>query len=53
MAQKATKKREEPIYEKLEPGSCLIISKNDTSVLIACNKDGKIELQRVRIPEKD
>jgi len=46
------KKKEEPIYEKLDPNSCMIISKTDDDVLIACNKNGKIELRRVPIPKK-
>lgn len=53
MAKKTTKKKEEPIYEKLEPGSCLIISKTDSDVLFACNKDGEIKLRRVEIPGKE
>lgn len=46
------KKKEEPIYEKLDPNSCMIISKTDDDVLVACNKKGKVELQRVPIPKK-
>ena len=51
MSKRTSRKKEEPIYEKLEPNECLIISKTDSDVLFACNKDGKIELQRAKIPE--
>ena len=51
MSKKPAGKKEEPIYERLDPNQCLIISKTDTEVLFACNKDGKIEVQRVKIPE--
>jgi hypothetical protein len=52
MARKRTpRKKEEPIYEKLEPNSCMIISKNTRNVLFACNEEGKIKLKRVKIPK--
>jgi hypothetical protein len=43
-------KEEEPIYEKLSPNECMIISRDDKGILIACNKDGDIELKRVSYP---
>ena len=43
-------RREEPIYERLQPKECLIISKSDKDVLVACNVDGEIKLKRIPIP---
>jgi len=43
---------EEPIYEVLTPGDCLIISKNTEGLLVACAMDGKIELKRIKYPEE-
>ena len=42
--------REEPIYEKLNPRECMIISRDDKGVLVACNEDGNIKLKRVSYP---
>jgi hypothetical protein len=39
-----------PVYEKLEPGSCYIINRTETELLVACNKRGEIKLQRIPIP---
>ena len=52
MVEKTSKKkeREEPIYEKLDPNSCLIISKTENEVIYACNKDGQIVINRATIP---
>ena len=47
------KKEEEPIYEKLEPNACMIISRDDKGVLVACNKDGDVKLQRVPYPTSE
>jgi len=47
------KKSEAPIYEKLDPNSCLIISRTSDDVLVACNKDGEITLKRIPIPKKE
>ena len=43
-------KEEEPIYEKLSPNECMIISRDAKGILIACNKDGDIQLKRVSYP---
>ncbi len=40
-----------PIYEKIAPGECLIISRDKNSILIACNKDGEVKLERVSYPK--
>ncbi len=39
-----------PIYEKIAPGECLIVSRNKDSVLVVCNKNGKIEIERISYP---
>lgn len=52
MARKRSKKKEEPVYEKLDPDSCMIISKTDKDVLIACNEKGRVKLQRIKIPKE-
>jgi len=41
------------IYEKLDPDSCLIISRTSEDVLVACNKDGEITIKRIAIPKKE
>ncbi len=43
-------RREEPIYEKLNPKECMIISRDAKGVLVACNEDGDIKLKRVLYP---
>jgi hypothetical protein len=50
MAQKSRKK-EEPVYEKLEPNSCMIISKSADAVLYACNEKGRVKVRRAKIPK--
>lgn len=40
---------EEYIYEKLSEGDALIISREEDSFLVAENKDGNIQLRRVKI----
>jgi len=42
-----------PIYEKIAPGECLIISRNKNSILVACNKDGDIEINRISYPTSE
>jgi len=41
------KSKEEPVYEKLNLNECMIISKGEKGILIACNKDGDVELKRI------
>lgn len=41
-----------PVYEKLEPGSCYIISRSRKDLLVACNVEGKVEVKRVPIPKR-
>lgn len=43
---------EEPIYERLQDKECLIISRDREGVLIACNEDGEVKLERVPYPEE-
>lgn len=52
MARKRNKRKEEPVYEKLEPNSCMIISKSTKDVLVACNEKGRVKLKRVKIPKE-
>lgn len=40
-----------PIYEKIAPGECLIVSRDKDSILVVCNKDGKIEIDRISYPQ--
>lgn len=47
------KKKEEPIYERLEPKECLIISKSEKELLVACNEDGEVKVKRVQLPPKE
>ena len=44
------KRKEEPVYEKLGPHDCMIISKSDRDLLVAINERGKVRLRRVPIP---
>ena len=45
--------KEEPIYEALNPCDCLIISKNEEGILVACNDEkGKVHLERVPYPSE-
>jgi len=50
MADKTSKRKEEPIYEKLVPNECLIISKTENEVIYACNEGGKIVVHTTPIP---
>lgn len=52
MARKGTKRRREPVYEKLDKDACYIISKSSDDVLYACNVKGDIKLKRVKIPKE-
>ena len=46
--------KEEPIYEVLNPYDCLLISKNEDGILVACNDEkGKVHLERVPYPSED
>ena len=45
-----SKKKEEPIYETLNLDQCYIISKTDTEVLYAYNRQGTLELHTAKIP---
>lgn len=42
---------EEPIYEVLTSGDCLVISKNEDGLLVAYVIGGKMKLRRVKYPE--
>ena len=45
--------KEEPIYEVLNPYDCLLISKNEDGLLVACsNEKGKVHLERVPYPSE-
>ena len=44
------KRSEEPVYEKLTPNECMIISRDAKGLLVACNEDGDIKLKRVPYP---
>jgi len=46
-------KNDIPIYEKIGKDECFIISRNEDGVLVACNREGKIELSRVSYPKKE
>ncbi|GEM_PF-4268100 len=50
--EKAETKEEIPIYEKLAPGECLIISRDERGILVACNKGGEIEIKRIPYPRE-
>ncbi len=43
------RKKEIPVYERLGPKECLVVSKTDDSILVACNEDGKVRLRRVKV----
>lgn len=42
-----------PICEKISPRECLIISRDDKSILVACNNNGTIELNRISYPKSE
>lgn len=46
-------KKEIPIYEKIAPNECLIISRDEDGILVACNKNGEIDIKRVSYPKKE
>ncbi len=50
---KAKKKQEIEVYETLGPNECLIISKTEKDMLVACNKKGEIEVKRIKIPNPE
>ena len=45
--------KEEPIYETLSTNEVLIISKNKEGVLVACNRLGVVQLERVKYPREE
>ncbi|MCK4736068.1 MAG: hypothetical protein KAT65_26670 [Methanophagales archaeon] len=47
------KKKEEPVYETLEQNACMIISRDDKGILVACNKEGDIKLKRILYPASE
>lgn len=46
-------KKDIPIYEKIGKDECLIISRNEDGILVACNKDGEIDIKRVSYPKEE
>ena len=46
-------KNEIPIYEKIGPGECLIISRTDKNIIVACNKNGEIEVKKISYPKEE
>lgn len=44
------KKKEEPIYEKLSLNECMVLSRDDDGILVACNEKGNVTLKRVPYP---
>ena len=44
---------EKPIYETLGDNEVLIISKSEGGFLVASNRLGSVELERVKYPEDD
>lgn len=56
MASKTSRKaseKEVPIYERLAPNECLIISKTSKELIVACNVGGEIKVKRVPIPQEE
>ncbi len=47
------KKKEMPVYEHLAPNECMIISKTDKDILVACNSEGDIKVKRVPLPKRE
>ena len=46
--------KEEPIHEVLNPYDCLLISKNEDGILVACSDGkGKVHLERVPYPSEE
>jgi hypothetical protein len=45
-------KKEVPIYERLADGECLILLRDDSGILVTCNKKGDIALKRVPYPKR-
>ena len=43
---------EKPILEKILPGECLIISKDEEGCIVARNSGGEVSLERVKESEK-
>jgi hypothetical protein len=50
---KAKKKQEVDVYETLGPNECLIISKTEKDMLVACNKKGEVKVKRIKIPNPE
>jgi hypothetical protein len=44
---------EAPIYEILKPNESLIISRNEEGILVACNRNGEVEIKRILYPSSD
>ena len=44
---------EEPIYETLGDNDVLIISKNEEGLLVVSNRNGNVQIKRVKYPEDD
>ena len=42
---------EEPIYETLDDNDVLIISKNEEGLLVVSNRNGNVQIERVKYPE--
>ena len=42
---------EEPIYETLGDNDVLIISKNEEGLLVVSNRNGNVQIERVKYPE--
>ena len=40
------------IYERLAPGECLIISRDEKGILVACNKNGELEIKKIPYPKE-
>lgn len=41
---------EEPIYEVLRPGKCLLLSKNQTHIIYAVNEGGFVHVKQAPLP---
>lgn len=52
-SERKTPEKEIPIYERLAPKECLIISKTSKELIVACNVEGEIKVKRVPIPQEE
>ena len=43
---------EVPVYERLMPKECLIISKTSKDIYVVCNEDGEITFKRVPLSKE-